>query len=258
MDLGSKIKAARLEAGLSQRQLCGDRLTRNMLSQIENGSARPSMKTLEFLARRLGKSVSYFLEEQAVTSPNRQAMTDARAALERSDLPGLRQALDAYREPDAVYDPERQLLEFLWHKHRGEQALKTGAVPYGVKLLRRALDMEGIYITEENRARCRVLLGLAGERVEPVWDEEALLVKAAQTGNPQRRLEILEAGENREDPRWLRLRGEALMALKRYPEAEACCRKLPRNRQVLSRLEICCRELGDYKGAYEYACLQRE
>ena len=52
MELGEKIKQARLEAGLSQRQLCGDTVTRNMLSQIENGSARPSMDTLRFFAAR--------------------------------------------------------------------------------------------------------------------------------------------------------------------------------------------------------------
>ena len=35
MTLGEKIRQARLEAGLSQRQLCGGEVTRNMLSQIE-------------------------------------------------------------------------------------------------------------------------------------------------------------------------------------------------------------------------------
>ena len=50
MHLGEKIRQARLEAGLSQRQLCGETITRNMLSQIENGSANPSMATLRFLA----------------------------------------------------------------------------------------------------------------------------------------------------------------------------------------------------------------
>ena len=57
MDIGGKLKAARLEAGLSQRQLCGEIITRNMLSQIENGSAQPSMETLCQLAARLGKTV---------------------------------------------------------------------------------------------------------------------------------------------------------------------------------------------------------
>ena len=51
MELGKRIKEARLDAGLSQRQLCGERLTRNMLSLIENGSARQSMDTLQYLAK---------------------------------------------------------------------------------------------------------------------------------------------------------------------------------------------------------------
>ena len=69
MELGEKLRRARMEAGLSQKQLCGEEITRNMLSLIENGAAKPSMKTLQYLAARLGKSVSYFLEETAVLSP---------------------------------------------------------------------------------------------------------------------------------------------------------------------------------------------
>ena len=34
MELGEKLLQARQEAGLSQRQLCGDVITRNMLSLI--------------------------------------------------------------------------------------------------------------------------------------------------------------------------------------------------------------------------------
>ena len=34
MELGEKLRRARLEAGFSQRALCGDEITRNMLSQI--------------------------------------------------------------------------------------------------------------------------------------------------------------------------------------------------------------------------------
>ena len=77
MELGSLLKQARLEAGLSQRQLCGEEITRNMLSRIENGSARPSMGTLRYLAARLGKPVSFFLGEAAV-SPNGACLTRAR------------------------------------------------------------------------------------------------------------------------------------------------------------------------------------
>ena len=80
MELSQKLKQARLDAGLSQKALCGDRITRNMLSQIENGSARPSMDTLRYLAGQLGKPLSYFLEDDAVTSPNQELMVKARSA----------------------------------------------------------------------------------------------------------------------------------------------------------------------------------
>ena len=66
MTLGEKIKQARLEAGLSQRQLCGEEVTRNMLSQIENGAARPSMATLSYFAARLGKNISWSILAYAV------------------------------------------------------------------------------------------------------------------------------------------------------------------------------------------------
>lgn len=256
MELGSKIKAARIEAGLSQRQLCGGHMTRNMLSQIENGSAHPSMKTLRYLAEQLGKPVSYFLEEQAVSFPNLQPVQDARTALALGDLEAMRRALDEFREPDAVFYEERQLLEYQWHVRRGQQALKDEMTPYAVKLLHAALELDGVYITAELRYRCRVLLGMAGEDTGLESDEDALLVRARQCCDPQRRLEILGAAEERNQA-WHLLRAEALFALTRYEEAAQNFLLAQQSREVYERLEICYRELGDYKQAYEYACKQR-
>ncbi|QIB26836.1 tetratricopeptide repeat protein [Caloranaerobacter azorensis] len=62
LTLGKKIKKARLEMNLTQQQLAGDFITRNMLSKIENDVAKPSIKTIEYLAKKLDKPVSYFLE----------------------------------------------------------------------------------------------------------------------------------------------------------------------------------------------------
>ena len=85
MKIGEKLRLARLEMGVSQRQLCGDVITRNMLSQIENGSARPSMDTLIYLAGQLNRPVSYFLEEDTALSGNGLCMEKARQAYESSD-----------------------------------------------------------------------------------------------------------------------------------------------------------------------------
>ena len=61
MTLGNKIKQARLELNLTQEEVAGDFITRNMLSQIENDLSTPSIKTIQHLAKKLNKPISYFL-----------------------------------------------------------------------------------------------------------------------------------------------------------------------------------------------------
>ncbi|HDR4603561.1 MULTISPECIES: helix-turn-helix domain-containing protein [Bacillus] len=61
--LGEKIKALRKEKKLTQTELVGSELTKSMLSQIENGKATPSMKTLQYIAEKLGCETSFLLEE---------------------------------------------------------------------------------------------------------------------------------------------------------------------------------------------------
>lgn len=63
MDLGEKIRSARLSAGMTQSELAGDFITRNMLSQIENGSATPSLQTVRYIAAKLGTDIGTLLSE---------------------------------------------------------------------------------------------------------------------------------------------------------------------------------------------------
>lgn len=257
MELGEKIKALRLEKGLSQRQLCGEYMTRNMLSQIENGSARPSMDTLSYLAAQLEKPISFFLEEQAVTSPNEQLMRDARNALALGDQEKLRSALDAFREPDDVFYEERQLLEFLWHLRQGAKALAEEKLPYACTLLERALEMPGIYITKPLIQRARVLLTLAGGAGKPDNEDTALFALAMGERNPQRKKALLAAAADQDSPRWQQAMAKAQMGLGEYEDALVLLRNCPESRENLQAMEACCRELGDFKGAYEAACKLR-
>lgn len=58
--LGEKIRQLRLQLGITQRDLAGDKITRNMLSLIESGAASPSVSTLVYIAERLGTPAGYF------------------------------------------------------------------------------------------------------------------------------------------------------------------------------------------------------
>ncbi|WP_259384109.1 helix-turn-helix domain-containing protein, partial [Bacillus thuringiensis] len=64
--LGEKIKTLRKEKKLTQTDLAGSELTKSMLSQIENGKATPSMKTLQYIADKLECETSFLLEEDDV------------------------------------------------------------------------------------------------------------------------------------------------------------------------------------------------
>jgi tetratricopeptide (TPR) repeat protein len=62
LTLGQRIKRARQAAGLTQEGLGAPDLTKGFISLLEHDRAKPSVRTLERLAMRLGQPVSYFLD----------------------------------------------------------------------------------------------------------------------------------------------------------------------------------------------------
>ena len=257
MELGEKLRQARLEAGLTQRQVCGETITRNMLSQIENGSAKPSMQTLQYLAARLGKSVGYFLEEQAPQLPNLAVMEAARQAKGKQVLELLAQ----YESPDPVFDPERWLLEALTCLELAAQAVEERPA-FARELLERAAQAGGKtpYYTSQLEAERLQLCHRAGAPVEesrlPSLDEQ-LLLRAELAGATERGARLLDAMQER-PLRWYYLRGRCYEQTGNLEMAVACYHQAEgSDRQIYSRLEQCYMRLEDYKKAYEYACKQR-
>ena len=264
MELGEKLRAARIEAGLSQRQLCGEEITRNMLSQIEHGTARPSMKTLQYLAARLEKSVSYFLEEDAVLSPNQQVMALVRRHWEAGQFPEAAEVLSHYRAPDPVFDSEKLLLHNLIHLALAEQALRENRQIYARELLNK-MDLTGCYCAEDLYRRRLLLLAESGtqdvSRFLPALDRELLLraQEAFVSGQTLRATQLLDAAEDQTTPQWNLLRGQIFLSQGSYREAAKYLHKAEDAypKETAFRLEHCYRELEDYKRAYEYACKQK-
>jgi len=62
--IGERIKAARLELGLNQEQLAGGTFSRSFISELERNKRRPSAESLRVIAKRLGKPLDYFLEDE--------------------------------------------------------------------------------------------------------------------------------------------------------------------------------------------------
>ena len=254
MELGEKLLEARKEAGLSQRQVCGDVITRNMLSRIEHGTVRPSMKTLQYLAQVLGKPVGYFLGER-IASVNEEVMARARGCFAEGKYAQVLQELESYQGPDAL-DWERGLLGYLSCLMAAEAAAAQGKTPVEEKYLTLSESFSSPYITPVLLSRRESLR--QGLGTLPSLDAELLLRArgALEEGNLDRARRLLEAVEEK-GSLWHTLAGSLCMAAGDHVKAEAYLLKGDPI-ECLPLLEECYRAQGDYEKAYHCACRRRE
>lgn len=237
MTMGQRILAARLAAGLSQRELAGEEITRNMLSSLEHDAANPSVATLRYLSQRLGRPVSWFLGEER--------SSEAIEAFESGDYRRCRELMDFQ---------ERRWLEPLALLREAEQALEAGRVPYARELLSRLSGKSSPLYGPELRRKAAVLRCRCGDH-EDIPEDGALLQKACAAlaaKQPEDALRYLAAMDHH-SKHWHRLMGEAHFARGDYAHAREHYHRCESAFDVRERLEICYRELEDYKMAYLYA-----
>lgn len=260
MTIGQRILAAREEAGLSQRQAAGEHMTRNMLSCLEHDKAKPSLDTLLYLSRTLGKSVGYFLGENDVAGY--PAMVQARSAYDDGEYRGCLAALSQV-PPGEVLDRERTLLELLAKLALAEQALGDGRVPYARELAAQASTMECPYWTPELRRRLAILSARVDKSpglVAAIADDGVLLLKAEAALAEKRYSDAeryLSALDHR-DGQWNYLMGEALFGQQRYENALPCYHAAEEAmpQAVRRKLQLCYAARKDFERAYYYATLE--
>ena len=284
MELGQKLKLARIEAGLSQRQLCGEEITRNMLSLIENGSANPSLSTIIYIAGRLGVPAGFLLAEQGDEMAYRKMsnLSNIKKAYTTGDVQSCRSlCLSGCPEPDdeislllANCDAEIAAEEFWSGRLRSSCRFFDEALSYAEKtiystdaieaeirvyfhfmerishtLYSDLLDEGKVLSVKSNSMISRYLHALDSLDSGDVTVAEALINQLTQTGENS----FFEA----------HLQSKLLIANKNYKQAYKALQQLlqdsstPLNKielyTVLGDLEICCREDEDYKNAYRFA-----
>lgn len=268
MTMGARIRAARLEAGLSQRELAGEEFTRNMLSVLENDGANPSVATLAYLSKKLCKPVSYFLGEEPPGVAEAAEMESCRLAFRTGEF---RRCLEGLEGLEAEhFRAERQLLTAQAHLALAEEAVNRRRFPLANRHLAQALAAgeDCPYFGPELRRKHTILSALSERKaakraaiLAKLPEEEELLLLRAQSaltdGQRKRAGHLLDSTEKR-GPEWYWLRGEVWFGEKEYARAAECYHKAEASRpgDTRRRLEICYRELEDYKMAYYYATKQ--
>ena len=284
MTLGEKLRRTRLDRGLTQAQVVGGKITRNMLSQIENDLAKPSVRTLEYLASALGVELGWLMSDDDGESTH-ERMRSARACYRVGDFEGCLRTL----EP-AEADDEAQLLIALCTSHLAQKALDEERFSDAEKLVRRAEDAcdACLYPLEEVRLKTACILLRCGGYQKASCDDKAerLRKMRRQFGSDavyhltMVRHHLLQENVHAAEQaiyavvdlpegyraEYLILRGRIAAAKQQYENAVLYLtqaeqmRDLPRvlRRELYAAMELCCRQMEDFKSAYEYAAKQLE
>lgn len=174
MTLGQKIKNVRLARGMTQKEVVGDYITRNMLSKIENDSATPSVRTLEYLAKALCLPTGYFLDQARVsdgTAPD--GLDEARAAFRAKDWEHCLRLLEA--DTTAGTSDEGYLLHARAGASAARAALERGNPAAARELAETAqyYNQEGMYFSPYLAAELALTLGKALlQLAEDGWEEQ--------------------------------------------------------------------------------------
>ena len=281
MNIGKRIRQLRLSKLMTQADLAGDQITRNMLCNIERGTALPSLPTAMYLAGRLGVPVGLLLAEEGGEFPYRKMieMPNIRRAFAAGDFTGCLSLL--HSSFPAERDDELSLLCAEAEFGAARNAFEEGRFRRAAAAFDRGVTAAGqtVYDTDSLRARTAVYFRyLSG--VSPTLSSDILPeneVAGARAFGDEfceyfMALDALENGRDGEVAAYLtrqekslyaaRIRALILMKKEEYQEAEEALEALLARPElsvgallyeIFGDLDLCCRKNDDYKRAYEFA-----
>lgn len=289
MTLGEKIKNARLERNMTQKDVVGDYITRNMLSKIENGSATPSVKTLEYLASALGLPAGYFMSESGGDEFTPGGMSSARAHFREEEYEGCVQVLSSM-DLEGGYRDEALLLLARSKISLSKQAMAAGRNEEAIRLAKEALahNDDTIYRSAAFRtealllvARCTMELGgdfdKAMDDYQAAYQDQGLgefyrltmaeyYIDQGDLEKARREMDSISRLSEATKPAYLMLQGrmelednQYTQAAKQLEKAEQLARGTGSSyfmSSLYAMLEQCYREMEDFKKAYHYASMQ--
>lgn len=155
MRIGEKIREARIAKKMTQSELVGDVITRNMLSAIESGKALPSLDTLSFLAEKLDLPVSYILSEDDLSLHKKSKLiSDIRTAFSTKKYAECISMID---EIGCIDDELAYILAYSNYE-LGVISAKSGAFSDALKYLSQAKDYSDKTIYDTRTVKCKIPL----------------------------------------------------------------------------------------------------
>jgi transcriptional regulator with XRE-family HTH domain len=266
---------------MTQAELAGDQITRNMLSLIENGSALPSLPTVIYIADRLNVPVGMLLADEA----------EELAYKKMAMLPKIKQlyANGEYRLcrdmcrslAEEQLDDEIYLILSNCYFELGREFFNLGKLHKSARYFDKACEyckktiyaeeriLSSVSIYFDYMTRLSPSLGSEAENDFCSWTflctdsfcRYAIGIRAFDEGKNDLAMECLSSLEKSEDCFVEHLTARCEMQNGEYASARQRLKKLINGDiecyvvmyDIFKDLEECCRLTDDYKGAYEYS-----
>lgn len=270
MTVGEKIRLRRKELGLTQREVAGDAVTRNLICRIERGDCLPSLDSLSAIAKALLVPVSYLVSEE----------DDFTAFAVGAMLPDLREAYAAGRfadvmtligklPPDGIAD-EVACIASAAALGLAERSMREGNLKKIPEYVEAAKEYakKTVLPTDWILARAELCRAVAKSPESPRWEvrrEEYLASAEKAIGYNDYLYLTDETGiECNRDSIKLHRQAREMITNRRYREALTTLLALEEKKssgeltpyflyRIYSDTETCYRELGDFEMAYRYS-----
>lgn len=169
-EMGRRIKEARLAKKMTQTDVAGDFITRNMLSQIESGTANPSLKTLEYISSVLDIPIGTLLpdgrDEIGTGGTPAELLTEGKALYNNGEFAEAVEKVSGLMEGE-LWDEAYGITARSYIK-MAEQAEKNGDMMLAAELADKAYAAadKGVYASRDIRTASALLLNRIAEKLE--------------------------------------------------------------------------------------------
>ena len=268
MTLGEKIRISRKNIKMSQSELCGTKITRNMLSAVENDKATPSLDTLRYIASRLSVPLPYLVSED----------DDAFFYRKRAEMRYITAAFRAKRYKECIdhinkiegTDDELVYLLACCHFELGRTSLFHGSLTSSAIHLNKAREYceKTIYDTQRIKNRLPLYIALAAniqapmlELDENMFNSESEAVYETEfyhyvSGDLNFKYTISDFAKH--------VSAKSLIKDRDYFSAVTLMREIENEKNaktynacvifgIYTDMESCYRQLGDFENAYRYS-----
>ena len=278
MQIGEKIKKLRTAKLMTQSELAGTEITRNMLSRIENNAAQPSLGTVRYIASRLNVSPGFLLADGG----------DEEIYLKYGEIMNIKKAYmtedyricrDMCKHSESHGDDEIMLILAECDLEIAIEEFNSGKLHSACMYFDEAIEVcaATIYHTEGILAKAGVYFKymrmISATLSSNTVDEEELNLYPSMTDEFCRYMLLFDNEDHmsldpsswkldQDKPYYLHLEARRAMSSRDFTRAYENLHRILIDQQLIPEpmlyfvfrdLEICCRELSDFKGAYEYS-----